>query len=132
MLLQHVFFFFSSRRRHTRCGRDWSSDVCSSDLSPIQRVRIAPGESVKVAFSTLVTSNKEKTLALADKYHDPAMFERTLTLAWTQAQVQRHYLGAEIKDLHLFQELARRLLYPHADMRAAQEILKKNSRGPND
>src|SRR6266498_3564462 len=26
-------FFFSSRRRHTRCGRDWSSDVCSSDLA---------------------------------------------------------------------------------------------------
>src|SRR2546429_1866818 len=32
--LQHrvFFFFFSSRRRHTRCSRDWSSDVCSSDL----------------------------------------------------------------------------------------------------
>src|SRR5256884_468392 len=28
-----MFFFFSSRRRHTRCSRDWSSDVCSSDLS---------------------------------------------------------------------------------------------------
>src|SRR2546429_2686068 len=28
------FFFFSSRRRHTRCSRDWSSDVCSSDLDP--------------------------------------------------------------------------------------------------
>src|SRR2546422_7333999 len=27
-----VAFFFSSRRRHTRCSRDWSSDVCSSDL----------------------------------------------------------------------------------------------------
>src|SRR5207245_3577435 len=27
------FFFFSSRRRHTRCYRDWSSDVCSSDLN---------------------------------------------------------------------------------------------------
>src|SRR5699024_11584707 len=26
------FFFFSSRRRHTRSKRDWSSDVCSSDL----------------------------------------------------------------------------------------------------
>src|SRR2546422_3432473 len=25
-------FFFSSRRRHERCSRDWSSDVCSSDL----------------------------------------------------------------------------------------------------
>src|SRR5690349_23488386 len=29
-----VFFFFSSRRRHTRSLRDWSSDVCSSDLEP--------------------------------------------------------------------------------------------------
>src|SRR5262245_62348839 len=27
-------FFFSSRRRHTRCLSDWSSDVCSSDLCP--------------------------------------------------------------------------------------------------
>src|ERR1041385_9457815 len=32
-LVFFVFFFFSSRRRHTRCSRDWSSDVCSSDLS---------------------------------------------------------------------------------------------------
>src|SRR2546428_11310257 len=30
-----VAFFFSSRRRHTRSDRDWSSDVCSSDLSGI-------------------------------------------------------------------------------------------------
>src|SRR5437870_1633136 len=28
-----LFFFFSSRRRHTRWPRDWSSDVCSSDLA---------------------------------------------------------------------------------------------------
>src|SRR5690606_40845970 len=28
-----LFFFFSSRRRHTRFSRDWSSDVCSSDLA---------------------------------------------------------------------------------------------------
>src|SRR5699024_11771702 len=30
--LLFCFFFFSSRRRHTRSKRDWSSDVCSSDL----------------------------------------------------------------------------------------------------
>src|SRR3712207_7286770 len=29
------FFFFSSRRRHTRYWRDWSSDVCSSDLAVV-------------------------------------------------------------------------------------------------
>src|SRR5256884_1532843 len=32
--VREFFFFFSSRRRHTRCSRDWSSDVCSSDLYP--------------------------------------------------------------------------------------------------
>src|SRR5216683_4653559 len=40
------FFFFSSRRRHTRSDRDWSSDVCSSDLAPGPRrtdPRRAPG-----------------------------------------------------------------------------------------
>src|SRR5256884_2116049 len=31
LVVGYVFFFFSSRRRHTRCSRDWSSDVCSSD-----------------------------------------------------------------------------------------------------
>src|SRR2546429_5259360 len=56
--LKSVYFFFSSRRRHTRCSRDWSSDVCSSDLDvkvtydgdtridaagghPLQRLRLA-------------------------------------------------------------------------------------------
>src|SRR2546429_5015632 len=47
-------FFFSSRRRHTRCSRDWSSDVCSSDLLRVvlfeiyrrYRLRLAPGATV--------------------------------------------------------------------------------------
>src|SRR2546429_6577839 len=41
--LSHLLlcFFFSSRRRHTRCSRDWSSDVCSSDLLQLI-LRFAP------------------------------------------------------------------------------------------
>src|SRR5690606_40929659 len=33
-------FFFSSRRRHTRFSRDWSSDVCSSDLGEYLKVEV--------------------------------------------------------------------------------------------
>src|SRR2546421_8976139 len=33
------FFFFSSRRRHTRSDRDWSSDVCSSDLAVVEHLQ---------------------------------------------------------------------------------------------
>src|SRR5947199_10160083 len=32
--MAYIAFFFSSRRQHTRCLSDWSSDVCSSDLRP--------------------------------------------------------------------------------------------------
>src|SRR5256885_15677717 len=39
------FFFFSSRRRHTRLQGDWSSDVCSSDLPPL----LVSGTEVEVA-----------------------------------------------------------------------------------
>src|SRR5438309_4949603 len=38
-----VFFFFSSRRRHTRWNCDWSSDVCSSDLQRLLWVGTATG-----------------------------------------------------------------------------------------
>src|SRR2546429_5237155 len=43
-LFFYYFFFFSSRRRHTRCSRDWSSDVCSSDLLlPVASGMLATG-----------------------------------------------------------------------------------------
>src|SRR3989442_9390350 len=69
ILYYSFFFFFSSRRRHTRCGRDWSSDVCSSDLkaasppppspSPvaeklIEEVVPEPDESLEIETTSLV------------------------------------------------------------------------------
>src|SRR2546422_9055510 len=62
------FFFFSSRRRHTRCSRDWSSDVCSSDLiNPddieSDRPRVA---GVVVRELSVQPSNWRSTGALAE------------------------------------------------------------------
>src|SRR2546429_531451 len=48
-------FFFSSRRRHTRCSRDWSSDVCSSDLSSrgsIDGILASRNTALNVRFET--------------------------------------------------------------------------------
>src|SRR5699024_11630342 len=45
------FFFFSSRRRHTRSKRDWSSDVCSSDL-----LQFVIGSFASVAFGTVTSA----------------------------------------------------------------------------
>src|SRR5256884_2806218 len=43
---RYYFFFFSSRRRHTRCSRDWSSDVCSSDLETSFRDKRQPKRAI--------------------------------------------------------------------------------------
>src|SRR2546421_513953 len=51
------FFFFSSRRRHTRSDRDWSSDVCSSDLSYV------PGRSWQALAHTLISLLPKLTVA---------------------------------------------------------------------
>src|SRR5204862_3181336 len=45
-------FFFSSRRRHTRSLRDWSSDVCSSDLDMWQMVRRLRESGVTIILTT--------------------------------------------------------------------------------
>src|SRR2546430_6178213 len=54
------FFFFSSRRRHTRFDCDWSSDVCSSDLDPdaVKRLfEIVYGDLKRLAHSNLRKSS---------------------------------------------------------------------------
>src|SRR2546429_2268290 len=44
------FFFFSSRRRHPRCSRDWSSDVCSSDLFAPSKILPKPQQDTPVIY----------------------------------------------------------------------------------
>ena len=52
-----IFFFFSSRRRHTRYWRDWSSDVCSSDLSFIL-LELYQKSGIKYSKTCLSPKNK--------------------------------------------------------------------------
>src|SRR3712207_9554570 len=56
MYCHRCFFFFSSRRRHTRYWRDWSSDVCSSDLGAR---RSAPAGSVTAPMKVTWTYTDE-------------------------------------------------------------------------
>src|SRR2546421_4508999 len=56
------FFFFSSRRRHTRSDRDWSSDVCSSDLGLRQTV-----EDTRFILRARFRSKKKKEKVLTDR-----------------------------------------------------------------
>ncbi len=115
-------------------GRPLSNTV-GPVLDPIvslrHRLRLSPGGTARVQMATIAAPTREKALALADKYREPATFERTGTLAWTQAQVQLHHLGISADEAHLFQRLANRLLYSDPTLRAPAEVLIRNRRGPS-
>src|SRR3712207_8728647 len=70
-----MLFFFSSRRRHTRYWRDWSSDVCSSDLSILPNGRLVTpvGRQVTVAPHPygLCLSRDGRTLVASSSGTDP-------------------------------------------------------------
>jgi cyclic beta-1,2-glucan synthetase len=110
------------------------SNTVGAVLDPIvslrRRVRVAPGSTVRVAFSTLVAASREQALGLADKYRDPATFDRAATLAWTHAQVQLHHLGIAPDEAHLFQSLASRILYSDRALRPSADVLARHAGGP--
>src|SRR5258706_8350351 len=56
----YVIFFFSSRRRHTILVSDWSSDVCSSDLQPLNRKARNGGE-LRLALGIFIQSGAQRT-----------------------------------------------------------------------
>src|SRR6266536_5444394 len=66
-VLYLYFFFFSSRRRHTRSTRDWSSDMCSSDLNELER-RAAEvlGQAEAVFVPTATMANEIALRALSE------------------------------------------------------------------
>src|SRR5256886_3949162 len=55
-----LFFFFSSRRRHTRFDCDWSSDVCSSDLDAAVPAALEPRQPT-VSFRSTVGTEEDET-----------------------------------------------------------------------
>jgi cyclic beta-1,2-glucan synthetase len=110
------------------------SHTTGAVLDPIvslrRRVRVAPGATVHVVFSTLVAPSRPAALELAEKYRDPATFDRAATLAWTQAQVQQHHLGVGPDEAHLFQSLASRVLYSDQGLRPSADVLTRAAGGP--
>jgi cyclic beta-1,2-glucan synthetase len=98
-------------------------------LDPIislrRTVRIAPGKTARVVFATAVAPSRDQVLALADKYRDPKIVERILTMAWTQAQVQLRHLNIDPVEANLFQRLANFVLYPDSSLRPAPDILSR-------
>ncbi len=90
------------------------------------KLRLLPGASAKVCFTTLVAGSKDEMLTLAEKYHNVSAFDRASNLVWTQSQAKLHHLGIDPDEAQLFQKLANRIVFSDPLLRPPSDILKKN------
>jgi cyclic beta-1,2-glucan synthetase len=102
-------------------------------LDPIfslrQRIRLVPGASVRLSFSTGITSDRETADALASKYHDPSAAARTFALAYTHAQSGLRHLGISNEEALLFERLASRTMFADDSLRASSAVIASNTLG---
>jgi cyclic beta-1,2-glucan synthetase len=96
------------------------------------RVRLAPGQSARVAFTTLVAETRERAIELADLYRQPYSAQRALDLSWTRTQVELRDLGLTPSDAALFQQIAGHLFYSNPPVRAPQPELRANQLGQRE
>lgn len=98
-------------------------------LSLRRRVRIPPGDTVQVAFATLVALSRRGVLDLADAYRDPTIFARVAADAGAQAANLLSELGVSPEEARLFQTLGASILYGDRTLRAAPEVLARRTEG---
>ena len=138
--------FETDRARFLGRGREIRTAISMQDGQPLSntvgtvldpifslrcRVRIPAGATARVAFWTLVAPSRREALDLADRHCDPTAFERAVTLAWTQAQIQLRHLGCAPEEAYLFQRLANHVIYSNSTLRPSSTLLKRNQRGPS-
>lgn len=87
-------------------------------LSLRRRVRIEPGESVQLAFTTGIAHSREAALALAEKYDDLSVADRAIMLASDQTPMRLRHLDISADEAQLYERLASHVLGGDPSLRA--------------
>ncbi len=84
--------------------------VLDPSCSLHRTVKVGPGESARLVFTTGVAKDRDAAVRLVEKYHDPWGAQRALDLAWTATQLELRDLGITPEEAITFERLASRLL----------------------
>ena len=106
------------------------SGTTGAVLDPIfalrTRVRVAPGQTVHVSFTTLVATSRAAAFALADRYDDPHAAHRARDVAWSVTESEHHELGITSFNASVFQDMATQLLYRGGSLAPPMDEVRRN------
>ena len=80
-------------------------------MSLRRRIRIPPGKTVRLVYSTALARSREEAVNLARAYHETDASSRAFALAWARSQVELRYLNLSLTEAHLFQTMAAPLIF---------------------
>ena len=111
------------------------SNTTGPVLDPIvslrQSIRLPPGATARVAFTTAYAESEADANRLIEKYHDRRAVARALALASTHSQIELRHLNLTVEDTNLFQRLGGRIVSGDTRLRAA-EAVEENRKGQRD
>jgi cyclic beta-1,2-glucan synthetase len=94
-------------------------------------IRLAPGATARITFTTAYADSDDGARHLIEKYHDRRAVARAVALASMHSQIELRHLGLTIEDTHDFQRLGGRLVSGDARLRAL-EAIEQNRCGQRD
>lgn len=106
-----------------------SGAVIDPIMSLRARIRVQPGQTIKLHYITGTAKTREAALLLAEKYHDHVSIERAFELSWTRSQVELRYLNLRKDEIELFRHMMSHILYNSPVRRQYEDSIKKNTKG---
>ncbi|MEN3930603.1 glucoamylase family protein [Microvirga sp. W0021] len=104
------------------------SNSTGTVLDPVfslrHRVEVEPGRTTRISFWTFVASSRDELINLIDTHRSPGSYERAMTLAWTQAQLQLRHLDIGAREAADFQRLAGHVIFADPRLRPSSDIIK--------
>ncbi len=109
------------------------SNTVGAVLDPVMslrtRIRIEPGQMIRISYITGISSEREKVIKIAQKYQDTNKIARAYELAWTRSQVESRYLGLKASEKDLYVKMISQIVFLSPLRRKREEYIFRNKKG---
>lgn len=114
------------------CFEGSQGNVSDPIVSFRKKIKIKPGQQIKLSFGLGIATSKEQAIQMADTYDSQQAVNRALNLASVHGPVQLNHIAIDSKQAHYFHKLSSYVLYSDPTYRANKHLLQINKKKQED